>query len=40
MMDLGGTGKNNIGGQLGLVSIDLMQQTVKKHVYSIQKHIF
>ncbi len=32
--------QKNIGAQLGLVHINLMQWTIKKHVYSFKKHLF
>ncbi len=33
--DGGDIGKNNIGGKLGLVRIDLTQQTIKNHIYHV-----
>jgi hypothetical protein len=35
---MGGIGKNNIGGQPGLVRVDSKQLTKNMHVYSLKKH--
>jgi hypothetical protein len=38
--DMGYIGKKSVRVQLGLVRVDLTQQTIKKHVYSLKKHTF
>jgi hypothetical protein len=38
--DEGDIGEKNIGGQLGLVRIDLTQRLMKKHTEELKKHTF
>jgi hypothetical protein len=38
--DLGGIGEKNIVGLLGLECVDSMQQTIRKHAYSLKNKTF